>query len=160
MKRTLLIGLLLLFGSTALVAQAVVNAIQGTVKKVDSATRTIVVKAADGTEHTFHFIGRTSVQGAEKTAEGAKDGFRGVKEGSEVVVHYSNKGTEETAEEVDHVGKGGLKVAEGTVSKIDRGGKTPVVKTADGTEETYHLTDHAAKDAGRTSPKAPRNQAK
>jgi hypothetical protein len=159
-KRTLLIGSVLLFGATALVAQAVVSAIQGTVKKVDSATKTIVVKAADGTEHTFHFVGRTSVQGAEKTAEGAKDAFHGVKEGSQVVVHYSKKGTEETAEEVDHVGKDGLKVAEGTVSKIDRGGKTLVVKTADGTEETYHLTDRAAKDAGKEVAKGAEKSAK
>jgi hypothetical protein len=149
-----------LFGATALVAQAVVGAIQGTVKKVDSATKTIVVKAADGTEHTFHFIGRTTVQGAEKAAEGTKDAFHGVKEGSEVVVHYSKKGAEETAEEVDHVGKDGLKVTEGTVSKIDRGGKTLVVKTKDGTEETYHLTDRAAKDAGKDIAKGSERSAK
>jgi len=148
-KRTLAIGLAFLFGATALVAQAVVSAVQGTVRKVDSATKTIVVKAADGTEHTFHFVGRTTAHGAEKTAEGAKDAFDGMKEGSEVVVHYTKKGTEETAEEVDHVGRDGLKVGEGIVSKIDRGGKTLVVKTADGTEETYHLTDRAAKDAGK-----------
>jgi len=42
-----------------------------------------------------------------------------VKEGSEVVVALSKKGTEETAEEIDRVGKDGLKVTEGTVSKID-----------------------------------------
>jgi arginine repressor len=140
------IGLAFLFGAAVLVAQDVVNAVSGTVQKVDAGTKTVVVKTADGTEHTFHFVERTSVQGADA---GAKDTFHGVKEGSEVVVHYSKKGTEETAEEIDHVGKDGLKVTEGTVSKIDRGGKTLVVKTADGAEETFHLTDHAAKDAGK-----------
>lgn len=148
-RRTLAIGLAFLFGATAVVAQDVVIAVSGTVKKVDSGTKTVVVKTADGTEHTFHFVERTSVQGADASAAGAKDTFHGVKEGSEVVVHYSKKGTEETAEEIDHVGKDGLKVTEGTVSKIDRGGKTLVVKTADGAEETFHLTDHAAKDAGK-----------
>lgn len=160
MRRSLVICSTILFGAAALAGQAVVSAIQGTVKKVDSATKTIVVKAADGTEHTFQFVGRTTVQGAEKTGEGAKDAFSGVKEGSEVVVHYTKKGTEETAEEVDHVGKDGLKVAEGTVSKIDRGGKTLVVKTADGTEETYQLTDHAAKDGGKDVAKGAEKSAK
>ena len=159
-KRTLVIGLAFLFGATVLVAQTVVSAVQGTVEKVDSATKTVVMKAADGTEHTFHFVGRTAVHGAEKTAEGAKDAFQGMKEGSEVVVHYTKKGTEETAEEVDHVGKDGLKATEGTVSKIDRGGKTLVVKTADGAEETYHLTERAAKDAGKDIAKGSEKSAK
>ena len=159
-RRTLAIGLAFLFGATALVAQDVVSAVSGTVKKVDSGTKTVIVKTADGSEHTFHFVERTSVQGADATAAGAKDAFHGVKEGSEVVVHYSKRGTEETAEEIDRVGKDGLKVTEGTVSKIDRGGKTLVVKTADGAEETYHLTDHAAKDAGKDIGKGTEKSAK
>ncbi len=57
LRRTLAIGLAFLFGATALVAQDVVSAVSGTVTKVDSATKTVVVKSADGTEHTFHFIG-------------------------------------------------------------------------------------------------------
>jgi len=160
MKRILAIGLAFLFGAAALVAQDVVHAVTGTVKKVDAGTKTVVVKAADGTEHTFHFVERTSVQGVDAGAAGAKDAFHGLKEGSEVVVHYSTKGTEKTAEEIDHVGKDGLKVSEGTVSKIDRGGKTLVVKTADGAEETYHLTDHAAKDAGKGIAKGSEKSAK
>ena len=159
-RRTLAIGLAFLFGATAGVAQDVVSAVSGTVKKVDAGTKTVVVKTADGTEHTFHFVERTSVQGADASAAGAKDAFHGVKEGSEVVVHYTKKGTEETAEEIDHVGKDGLKVTEGTVSKIDRGGKTLVVKTADGAEETYHLTEHAAKDAGKDIGKGAEKSAK
>ena len=73
----------------AIAAEDVVSAVSGTVKKVDSATKTMVVKTADGTERTFHFVGKTTVHGAEKTGEGAKDAFHGVKEGSEVAVHYT-----------------------------------------------------------------------
>ena len=65
------------------------------------------------------------------------------------MVHYTTEGTEDTAEEIDRVGKDGLKVAEGTVKKIDRGAKTVAVTTAEGTEETYRLTDQAARDAGK-----------
>jgi len=121
----------------------------GEVLKVDSATKTVVVKVADGTEHTFHFIGRTAVHGAQATATGAKDAFHGLKEGSQVAVHYTAKGTQETAEEFDNIGKDGLKASDVTVTHIDRGAKTMAVKTADGTVETFKLTDRAAKDAGK-----------
>ena len=140
---------LLLVGLMTAPAYAVVSTVEGTVKKVDSTAKTIVVKTADGTEHTFHFVGRTTVHGAEEIGKGAKDAYHGLKEGSEVVVHYTAKGTEETAEEIDHLGKDGLKATEGTVSHVDRGAKTLAVKTADGTEETFRMTGHAAEDAGK-----------
>src|ERR1700675_3999119 len=139
----------LLFGLVALAAQDVVSAVDGTVKKVDSGAKTVVVKTADGTEHTFLFLGRTVVHGAEATAKGSKVAFHGLKEGSEVAVHYTAKGSVETAEEVDRIGKDGLKATEVTVTHIDRGAKTLAVKTANGTEETYRLAANAAKDAGK-----------
>jgi hypothetical protein len=141
---------LLLFAPALFAAQGVViRAMEGTVKKVDAATKTVVVQTADATEHTLRVAGRTSVHSANETARGAKDTFHGLKEGDEVVVHYTTKGTEETAEEIDRIGKGGLKTAEGTVVHIDRGAKTVAVKTADGTEDTFRLTDRAAADAGK-----------
>jgi hypothetical protein len=134
-------------------ADDVVTAVEGTVKKVDSGTKTVVVKTADGTEHTVHFVKKTSVHGWDATEAGAKDGMHGVKEGGHVVVHYTVKGSEKTAQEVDHVGEGGMKVAEGTVSGIDRGAKTIAVKTADGAEATYKITEHAVVDAGKETGK-------
>jgi hypothetical protein len=121
----------------------------GAVLKLDAGAKTVVVKMADGTEHTFHFVKRTTVHGAQATAASAKDVFHGLKEGSQVAVHYTAKGSVETAEEVDNIGKDGLKATDATVTHIDRGAKTLAVKTADGAEETYRLTDHAAKDAGK-----------
>ena len=139
----------LVLGLGALAAQDVASAVEGTVKKVDSGAKTVVVKTADGAEHTFHFLGRTIVHGTEATAKGSKDAFHGLKEGSEVAVHYTAKGGRATADEVDQIGKDGLKVIEGTISHIDRGAKTIGVKTADGAEETYRLADRAAKDIGK-----------
>jgi hypothetical protein len=120
----------------------------GVVLKVDAAAKTVVVKVADGSEHTFHFVQRTAVHGAQDTADVARDSFHGLKEGSQVAVHYTVKGTDETAEEVDNIGKEGLKSTEVTVTHIDRSAKTLSVKTADGTDQVYRLTDSAAKDAG------------
>jgi len=132
---------------------------EGVVTKVDHAAKTVAVKTADGTEHTLHLVGRTVVHGATDTYKGAEDSARGLKEGSQVVVHYTKQGTEETAEEIDRVGKDGLKTSEGTITKLDRGGKTISIKTADGTEETYRLTEHAADDAGKGTADAAKKSA-
>ena len=140
---------LALLACGALAAQDVATAVVGTVKVVDKGTKTAVVKTADGTEHTIHFIGKTIAHGAVGTAKGTKDAFEGVKEGDDVVVHYTVKGTEETAKEVDHVGKDGVKVTVVSVKAVDRGAKTVTVKTAEGGEEVYHLTDEAVHETGK-----------
>jgi len=129
----------------------------GEITKLDSASKTAVVKVADGTKHTFHFVERTTVHG---TTEAAEDTFHGLKEGSKVAVHYSAKGSEATAEEVDHIGEGGLKSTQATVVHIDRGAKTLAVQTEDGTKETYHLTDRAAREAGKDIAEASEKSAK
>jgi hypothetical protein len=149
MKMMMRLVLVLALVSLAFAADDVVSAIHGTVTKVDSAGKTVVVKSADGTEHSLHYVKETTVHGAKASADAAKDSWHGVSEGTEVVAHYTKRGTEDTAVEVDKVGKGGLKATEGTIKEIDRGGKTMVVKTADGTEKTFQLTGHAAKDAGK-----------
>jgi len=125
----------------------VVSAIHRTITKVDSAAKTVVVKTADGTEHTIHFVDKTAVHGAEATETGAKDTFHGLKEGSEVAVHYTEKGSEKTAVEVDHLGKDGIKSVDGTVSKVGEGGKTVTVKAADGTEQTFDVVGKDTKES-------------
>ncbi len=143
----------LLLSVLAWAAEDVVTAVHGTITKLDSATKTMLVKTKDGTEHTVKFVDKTTVHGAKasvhETAMGAKDTFHGLKEGTDVVAHYTEKGTEKTAVEVDDVGKDGLKSMDGTVTHIDRAAKTVAVKTADGTEETFKLSGQAADDAGK-----------
>ncbi len=155
MLRFLAVAALVVSGACA--ADDVVTAVHGVVTKTDAATKTIVVKTEDGTEHTIHFVDKTAVKGADATAAGAKDTFHGVKEGSEVVVHYTVKGTEKTGVEVDKVGKDGLKSVEGVVTTVGKDGKKVVVKTADGTEQAFdvagHDTEAAAKDIGKGTEK-------
>lgn len=61
-----------------------------------------------------------------------------------MVAHYTKRGSEDTAVEIDKVGQGGLKAARGTVTEIDRGGRKLVVDTGTGAKETFELTDHAS----------------
>ena len=146
-KLVSLVALAGIFAVMVVAADDVVTVIHGTVTKVDAASKTMVVKTKDGTEHTIHFVDTTTVRGGEAAGTGAKDTFQGVKEGSEVVAHYTAKGTENTAVEVDKVGKGGYKVVEGTVTKVGEGGKTITVKAADGTEQTFETAGHGTKVA-------------
>ena len=106
MKKLISQGALVMLLAPLSFAVEAVSAVHGTISRIDSATRTIVVRTAKGTEHTLHFLGKTAVHGTEA---GAKDTFHGLKEGSEVVAHYTTKGAEETAVEVDKVGKDGMK---------------------------------------------------
>ena len=123
--------------------------VEGLITKIDRAAKIVMVKAADGTEHTMHLVGRTVVHGGKETYKGAEEAARGLQEESQVVVHYTKQGTDETAEEIDRIGKDGLKTTEGTITKFDRGARTMTIKTADGAEETYRLTEHATEDAGK-----------
>src|SRR6202789_1251397 len=145
-KRLFQMGIAMALPLALCLAADVVTAVHGTVTKVDAGAKTIVVKSKDGTEHTLHVVGKTTVHG---TDAGAKDAFKGLKEGSDVVAHYTVKGSEKTAVEVDRGGKDGLKETEGRVSSIGRGGKTIAIKTADGTVQTFKLADHATVDAGK-----------
>jgi hypothetical protein len=146
-----------LFLLPAVADEDVVTAVHGTVTKVDAGAKTIAVKTADGTEHTIHFVDKTTVHGVDATAAGAKDTFHGITEGSEVVAHYTAKGAEETAVEVDKVGKGGLHAVDGTVTHVSEDGKTVVVKAADGTEHTFRVAGRdtvvSAKDIGKGTEK-------
>ena len=149
MKQAIAMVGFVLCTSLSFAAQDVVSAVDGTVKKVDAGAKVVVVDTADGTEHTFHYAGSTVVHGTKDTAKAPGETLHGLKEGSKVAVHYTVSGTKETAREIDNIGDDGLKATEGTVSHVDRGAKVIAVKTADGSEETYHLSDHAAVDTGK-----------
>jgi hypothetical protein len=144
----------LMLGTAAYGAQDVVNAVHGTIDKIDSGTKIVVVKTADGTRRSLHLLDRTAVHGADLSAAASKDSWHGLSEGGEVVAHYTKRGSEDTAVEIDKVGEDGLKAAKGTVREIDRGGRKLVVDTGSGAKETFELTGHASEDAGKDVAKA------
>ena len=154
MKTIATVALAVALVSAAYAVDDVVSAMHGTVDKIDLGTKTVVVKTADGTRHSLHFLDGTAVHGAELSALAAKDSWHGLAEGSEVVAHYTKRGTEDTVVEIDKVGQDGLKTARGTVTEIDRGGKKLVVDTGKGTKQTFQLTDHASEDAGKALARA------
>jgi hypothetical protein len=153
MKKLGRFAVCLVLGVSLCAAQDLVGIIHGTIKKVDHATKTIVVKTADGTEHTIKVTDQATVKGT-------KDGFDGLKEGTEVVARTTGKGVDESAVDVGKVSKDGFKVAKGTVTKFDKDAKTVAVKAADGTEKTFELSGKALDDAGKATGKGVEQGAK
>ncbi len=153
MKKLGRLAVCLILGAGLCLAQDLVSIIHGTIKKVDHTTKTIVVKTADGTEHTI----KVTDDGVVK---GTKDGFDGLKEGTEVVARTTGKGVDETAVDVGKVSKDGFKVTKGTVEKFDKDAKTIVVKSADGTEKTFELSGKALDDAAKGTGKGVEKGAK
>ena len=91
---------------------------------------------------------------------GTKEGFDGLKEGSEVVARSTARGAEETADDLGKVGKDGMEITKGTVTKIDKDTKTVIVKSADGTEKTFDYSGQAAEDIGKAAGKGSEKVAK
>ena len=149
MKALVAMALAVALVASAHAADDVVSAVHGTIVHIDAGTKIVVVRAADGTRHSLHLIDRTAVHGSRVSAEVSKDSWHGLARGSEVVAHYTTRGTEDTAIEVDKVGVDGLKAAKGTVTEIDRGGEKLVIDTGDGTRQTFRLAGHATEDAGK-----------
>ena len=125
-------------------AQDLVNIVHGTIEKVDSTTKTIVVKTADGAEHTIRVTDAATVRGT-------KDGFNGLKEGTQIVARTTGKGADETAMEIGKISKDGFKATKGTVEKFDKDTKTIVVKDVHGAKKKFELSGKALEDAGKAA---------
>lgn len=103
-RRSLLPVLLVMAATVAwqvAAADDVFHDVTGVVKSVDKATKTVVVKTADGTEHTIKYTSKTTVEGAKDAGKGVEKGsvetYLGAKKGAKVTVHYTEKGAEKTA---------------------------------------------------------------
>lgn len=127
-------------------AAGATDVVAGTIEKIDSAGKTIAVKAADGTVHTFKYTEKTTVHGLKDAAKAAD--LAG-KEGGHVIVHTTGEGAEKTAHSVEWTGDKTVHFTEGTVEETGEGTKTVAVKTADGTKETFEVADHATVDTGK-----------
>ncbi|HYK36599.1 hypothetical protein [Alloacidobacterium sp.] len=83
----------------------VFHIVKGTVQHIDKDSKTMVVKAGDGTEHSIKWTDKTTVAGGKDIGEG-------IKEGSKVSVKYTEKAGEKTAVGVKDVGKGTAKAVD------------------------------------------------
>jgi len=93
---TLTIGL-----SNAIAQDDVFHIVKGVVKSVDKDTKTMVVKTADGAEHTIKYTDSTVVKGSKDAVKGTEtasvDTYLAAKTGTQVTVKYTEKAGEKTA---------------------------------------------------------------
>ena len=101
-------------------AQDVVHAVTGIVKHVDKDTKTVVVKAADGTEHTIKYTDQTVVKGAKDTGKGVEKGADDTGKGVEKGADDTGKGVEKGSVDTYLAGKEGTRV---TVKYTEKGGE-------------------------------------
>jgi hypothetical protein len=98
---TALIALTMTIGISNALAQDVAHWVTGVVKSVDKDSKTVVVKSADGTEHTIKYTSDTVVKGSKDAAKGTEkasvDTYLAAKTGTQVTVKYTEKAGEKTA---------------------------------------------------------------
>ena len=96
-------------------AEDVVHAVSGVVKSIDKDSKTVVVKTANGTEHTIKYTDQTVVKGAKETGKGVEKGsvdtYLGAKVGTSVTVKYTEKAGEKTAVGIKDAGKATARAA-------------------------------------------------
>jgi hypothetical protein len=84
--------------------------------------------------------------------KGTKDGFNGLREGTQIVARATGKGADETAMEVGKISEDGFKATDGTVKKFEKDSKTIVVNDVHGAKKTFELGGKAAlEDAGKAA---------
>ncbi len=119
-KRSVVIMMLTAACRPSLASEAQHGTLVGEIHKLDSAAKTVVVKLADGTRNTGHVVTRTSVRGAQEATAAGNEAFDGLKDGSEVAVHYTAGGTEDTA---NLIAAGTAKSAKATVHYSEETGR-------------------------------------
>ena len=140
MKVSKIAVLLLSITSLLPAADDMVGVIHGTVVKIDSASKVIVVKTLDGAKFTVKIAESTAIHGFN----GGKAAWHGIENGTQIAAHGTKEGVQFAATEVDNLGKGGLKMAKVTITGVDKAGRFVVVKTATGATETYRFASNSA----------------
>jgi hypothetical protein len=121
------------------IGEDVAHAVSGVVKSVDKESKTFVVKASDGTEHTFKWTEKTTVKGAKDTGKGVAEGSEDAAKGTAKASEGAAKGTEKASVETYLGAKKGSTV---TVKYTEKAGE----KTAVGIKDASKATAKAVAD--------------
>ena len=125
------------------------HAVAGQVRKIDHATKTVVIHTADGVDQTARFTEDTVVHGVTSAASAVDAWAKDALEGAWALLHYTGNGTHETAVAIDVLGGQRVKIAHGSVVTVDQAAGFIVIKTRAGAENTFELARHVVVEAGR-----------
>ena len=113
-------------------------ALEGTMSQFYRGANVVIVTTMDGVEHVYQFTKNLIVHGGKNPGVDALEGLR---DGTTVVIHYTDSGSQAAAEEIDLLGDEGLKMTEGVVTDIDRRRKEITIRYANGKTETLQMTE-------------------
>jgi hypothetical protein len=125
------------------------HAVAGEVRKVDHAARTVVIHTADGVDETATFTEDTVVYGVASGASAVDARAKEALEGAWALLHYAGNGAQKTVVAIDSLGGRKVKVAHGSVVRVDQAAGFVAIKTRAGAEDTFELAAHVVVDAGR-----------
>ena len=117
----------------------------GTIENIDTAANTITVKLSDGTDKTLQLGKRLMVNGREETRSRAESALTARER---AVIYYTDKGTDETAVDVESLSHAMRRTITGTLIRADKDGKTVTLRTANGKEETFRVQNDAVIETG------------
>jgi hypothetical protein len=123
------------------------HAVAAQVRKVDHTAKTVVLRTAEGENETVRLSEHTVVHGVT-SADSAVDAYAtDALEGAWAIVHYTGNGTHKTAVAIDSLGGRRVKVAHGSVVRVDESARSIVIRTKTGAEGAFELAGHVVVDA-------------
>ena len=147
-RYTLWLGALFLALATRLMAQQIpIHGVTGTIALPDTVDKfySEVNKALAKTSDGIRQIGRKK---NTTKVDGEAASLDSLQPGTAVVVRYTVKGIQTSADPIDAIGRNRVSLDEGIVTKVDRHRNQITVHLADGTTETLRL---ARNDAGNSN---------
>lgn len=127
----------------------------GVVRTVDKAGKEIVVESEGGVTTVVHVTEKTAVKmvaagtpAAKETVDLTDASWDALKEGSHVVVVFTEDAGVKTAETIHDFGRDALHSVSGIVEDVREAGKTVTVKTADGAIHVLEVSEHVIVDKG------------
>ena len=117
----------------------------GTIENIDSAANTITVKLSDGTDKTLQLAKRLTVNGREETRNRAESGLMARER---AVIYYTDKGSNETAVDVESLNHAMRRTVTGTLISANKDNKIIVLRTTSGKEETFRVQNDAVIETG------------
>lgn len=124
------------------------HVVVGEVRKVDYAAKTVVLHTADGGNETVEIAEDTVVYGVVSAGSAVDVYARDALEGAWAIVQYTSNGAHKTAVAIDSLGGRKVKVAHGSVVRVDQAAEFIVIKTRAGAEDRFELTRDVVVDAG------------
>jgi hypothetical protein len=125
------------------------HAVAAEVRKIDHATKTVALHTADGGNETARFTEDTVVHGVTSAASAVDVWAKDALEGAWAIVLYTENGAHKTAVAIDSLGGRTVRIAHGSVVRVDEAAESIVIKTRAGAEDTFELAGHVVVDAGR-----------